>query len=298
MEIVEFDGLPCYNWVSQRNKDFHKYIPIERKHVIIFGQSKQGKSSTVNLMLNKEEAPIGINIVGETFQSEPYWDDKFCYWDTAGLNENDAGVFAQTAAAKALIQLLKLGIPYSAAIMVCGVNTLNNDSVKRNFVLFYETFLEHSIPFILAITMRDVIFAYEDEGWLQSQELYFEQLGFKRPGEQFRSVCLYSKPRAKLEGIPIPAVKDMWLSGMGNSRNRLRIILEDLPNITFNPSEHGHWTDRFRLMWNKMCDWFVPFKFFRLVNQAFKDFLKNLGFSDKEAHALALETEKVLKEKK
>jgi len=104
------------------------------KHILVFGQSRQGKSSLVNLMTGKDKyngAEVSPNVIGCTFTTEPYMNNNYCFWDTAGLNEQDSGCVANTDSTKNLISFIKDSRGFHAAIMVVSWNNFNSAATKQ-----------------------------------------------------------------------------------------------------------------------------------------------------------------------
>jgi len=153
-------------------------IPSGLKHILVFGQARQGKSSLINMMIGKDQAIVNDRVVGCSFSTEPYWNDEYCFWDTAGLNEQNQGTVNDKEAAKQLISFLKFSKGFHAAVMVVSVQNMSNEATKKNYDIFYNTVLESKIPIIIALTGRDSMFSSKDEKWLETQRPLIGKLGY------------------------------------------------------------------------------------------------------------------------
>ncbi|EIW86065.1 hypothetical protein CONPUDRAFT_140796 [Coniophora puteana RWD-64-598 SS2] len=64
-------------------------------NVVIFGETGAGKSSVVNLVLGRDEAPVNSSAIGVTFGAKSYSVDldgrSVRLFDTSGLDEGDEG---------------------------------------------------------------------------------------------------------------------------------------------------------------------------------------------------------------
>lgn len=87
------------------------YIKEGLKHILVFGQSRQGKSSIINMMTGRDVtngAIVSQNVIGSTFSTEPWINNEYCFWDTAGLNEQDDGLVRNKSSIKNLISFIKI----------------------------------------------------------------------------------------------------------------------------------------------------------------------------------------------
>ena len=140
----------------------------DRRKIIVFGSSGDGKSTVVNCILNHEDvltrpirAKSGSSAIGVTFESTKYkfkvksLDRKYAIVDTVGLNEADGGRVKSADALRKLTSLIvdqKKGI---AAVVMVMKHERIKDYHKKNYELFVEDIgnaKAQKVPRVLVIT--------------------------------------------------------------------------------------------------------------------------------------------------
>lgn len=282
-EIIE--GFNYYNTRTGTTLE----IPTGKKHILVFGQSRQGKSSIINMMTGKDilsGAEISQNIIGCTFTSEPWLNEEYCFWDTAGLNEQDEGFVTNKSSTRALIEFIRESKGFHAAIMVVSWNNVNSSVTKQNWDLFYDSFLGQRIPIIICITGRGIESSDEDQYWLHTQQDIFSNLGFKsKTGKDFKCV-VYSKDLSEIKKGNMRIIYDELRV---NSIELINTLLKD--NITeyYNPLDEMSWFDILKKMWNTIMKFLSLTKLMITVRNAFKDLLIKIGFSNDDAEEISKE---------
>jgi len=265
-------------------------IPTKLKHILIFGQSRQGKSSLINLLLDKNKdngASVSDKVTGCTFETEPYWNDEYCFWDTAGLNEQDNGGVMNSQATKNLIKFIKNSQGFHGAIMVVSWSNINNVSTKRNWDLFYDAFLSKRIPVIICITGRGIESAENDQKWIDEQSPIIEELGFVSPNNKATKCVIYSKDDSEISISILPIYKKY----KGISKSYVYQLLKyNVTNDYYNPLSEMNWFDLFKKLYNTIMGWFGLINLMVTVREGFKGLLIKLGFSDQEAADISKET--------
>ena len=128
-----------------------------RSNIILFGESGAGKSSVVNMLsTNEYTADTSSGAKGCTFESRNFDIDvgghPMTIWDTAGLDEGDAGRIPKSEAAVQLYKLLrKLSDGVSLLMFVMRAPRIKS-SVPQNWKLFHEIICQKKVPIIIVIT--------------------------------------------------------------------------------------------------------------------------------------------------
>jgi predicted GTPase len=170
--------IPSFSYYNSRTKTTIE-IPAGMKHILVFGQSRQGKSSIINMMTGRDKsngAEVSPNVIGCTFNTEPWLNEEYCFWDTAGLNEQDEGCLSNKVSTKNLIQFIRQSKGFHAAIMVVSWNNANSSVTKQNWDLFYDCFLDQRVPIIICITGRGIESSDQDQVWINEQQIIFNSL--------------------------------------------------------------------------------------------------------------------------
>jgi len=258
-------------------------IPGKLKHILVFGQARQGKSSIINLFLgldSKNGAPTSSSVVGCTFSTEPYWNDKYCLWDTAGLNEQSEGTVDNSLATKNLIKFIKECRGFHAAAMVVNCTNVNLASTKQNWALFYDSFLQQRIPVMIFITGRGIESADLDQEWINSQKTNFKNLGFTSTHSVPHKCVVYSKENSEISNTLRPvydALKEQ-------SRNFMETLLKiNVKDQYYNPVGESSWFDVLKRVWNTFVSILHMPHLQVTVREAFYHLLVRLGFAEIEA---------------
>jgi len=158
--------------------------PLPTKTVIVFGETKAGKTSMLNALLNRNN-PTSNQAIGCTVRSSrqtallngpvqlPAEAKDYIFWDTAGLNETEKGGVADDQAILKLTQLLQVtkgGI--NLLIFVARLGAVTN-TMKHNYTLFVETITKRKIPVLLVVTGCENC----DEDWAEHNARFYEGNG-------------------------------------------------------------------------------------------------------------------------
>ncbi|KAF9444548.1 hypothetical protein P691DRAFT_763294 [Macrolepiota fuliginosa MF-IS2] len=126
-------------------------------NIILFGETGSGKSSIVNMLsANERVADISSGAKGCTFKSHPFDIDilgqPMTIWDTAGLDEGDAGSVSKSDAIIELYKLVRnLSDGVSLLMFVMRAPRIKS-SVPQNWKFFQEIICQKKVPIVIAIT--------------------------------------------------------------------------------------------------------------------------------------------------
>jgi len=132
-------------------------MTTNKSNIILFGESGAGKSSVVNMLsTNEHTADISSGARGCTFESRSFDIDVLGHpttiWDTAGLDEGDAGRIPKSEAIVLLYKLLRsLSDGVSLLMFVMRAPRIKG-SVPQNWKLFYEIICQKKVPIVIVIT--------------------------------------------------------------------------------------------------------------------------------------------------
>jgi len=153
-----------------------------RSNIILFGKSGAGKSSMVNMLsTNKYTVDTSSRAKGCTLESRNFDIDvgghPMTIWDTAGLNEGNAGQIPKSEAVVQLYKLLrKLSDGVSLLMFVMRAPRIKS-SVPQNWKLFHEIICQKKVPIIIVITgleNKDNMdeWWWENKGAFQNYEIH------------------------------------------------------------------------------------------------------------------------------
>jgi len=284
--------IESFKYWSEDRKSYI-LIPSGLKHILVFGQSRQGKSSIINMMVsssnisNGSKAEVSDSVQGVSFSTEPFFTDKYCFWDTAGLNEQESGTVKNSEATKNLIKFVRDSKGFHGAIMVVSWNNLNSTNTKLNWDLFYDAFLDQRVPLLMCITQRGIESQHNDQKWIDEQTPKIDALGFKCSKVYGRCV-VYSKDLAEIEN---PILKEIYKDLREKSITYVNTLLSThISDNYFNPIDEECWFDIFKKCWNTIMK-FLNFKNLMItVRDAFRELLIKLGFSHDDADQISKET--------
>lgn len=131
-----------------------------KRNVVIFGESGSGKSSVINAITQTQLAKTSSDATGCTFSYQCYpveiSGQRYVLFDTAGLNEGNAGGVPAAKAEKELKRLLcGLMSPGSDGIgllVYCVRSTRARQALIRNYNLFYSVICRKKVPIVVVVT--------------------------------------------------------------------------------------------------------------------------------------------------
>ncbi|EIW86111.1 hypothetical protein CONPUDRAFT_160953 [Coniophora puteana RWD-64-598 SS2] len=148
-------------------------------NVVIFGETGAGKSSVVNLVLGRDEAPVNSSAIGVTFGAKPYSVDldgrSVRLFDTSGLDEGDEGSVSREDAIVQLYHLLtSLDDGISLLAFVMRAPRIKQAHVN-NWRIFCDVVCKQRVPAIIIITGLE----NEDpmSGWWTNNKGAFDRYG-------------------------------------------------------------------------------------------------------------------------
>ncbi|KAF9444442.1 hypothetical protein P691DRAFT_807355 [Macrolepiota fuliginosa MF-IS2] len=126
------------------------------RNIILFGETGVGKSSIVNMLSERDRATVSNDVTGCTFGSVEYSIDidsvEYVLWDTAGLNEGEAGSVPGDQALRNLRDLVwKLNEGVSL-LVYCIRGTRYRDILKVNYDLFTDIICQKKVPVVVVVT--------------------------------------------------------------------------------------------------------------------------------------------------
>jgi hypothetical protein len=153
-------------------------------NIIFFGESGSGKSSIINMIAGSSVAVVSSSVHGCTFTSARYAvnieGSQFNLYDTAGLDEGDAGTVPKNDAIIQLFRLLKSLDTGINLLVFCMRGPRIKDAAHKNWRLFHEVICRNQVPIIIAITgleQEEVM----DEWWVRNKGA-FQQYGMYPQG--------------------------------------------------------------------------------------------------------------------
>jgi len=132
---------------------------ILSKKILIIGEAGVGKSSMINVLVDKDVATVSDGAKGCTFQFKTHSyneaavaQESWNFIDTVGLNEAPGGTIDNKTAAKLLIDFMKRNRQgFHGIIMVMKKGRIS-ENFERNHNLFVRTMLNRQVPCILMIS--------------------------------------------------------------------------------------------------------------------------------------------------
>lgn len=108
------------------------------------------------MLSGRDVAQTSSNARGCTFKSELFCIDidgvSYNMWDTAGLDESNAGTVPTTEAILQLFRLLKNLETGVNLLAFCVRGSRIKDSVPKNWLLFHEIICQKKVPIVMLIT--------------------------------------------------------------------------------------------------------------------------------------------------
>ncbi|KIK68425.1 hypothetical protein GYMLUDRAFT_35838, partial [Collybiopsis luxurians FD-317 M1] len=127
-------------------------------NVIFFGSTGCGKSSVVNMLLDRQSdiAPTSSGAKGCTFDSTIYSatidGKKYQFFDTSGLDEGSMGTVVTKDALVKLYQLLRDLQDGISLLVYCMRGPRITETLERNYRVFYEGFCNRNVPVVIVVT--------------------------------------------------------------------------------------------------------------------------------------------------
>jgi GTPase SAR1 family protein len=135
---------------------FRKIENAASRNIVIFGETGTGKSSLINMLSDNEVATVSNLAVGGTFESTPYPitidGEHYTLWDTAGLNEGDAGSVPADAALDHLRDLVEKLHDGLSLLVYCIRGSRYRDIIKVNYDLFTKIICQGEVPVVIVVT--------------------------------------------------------------------------------------------------------------------------------------------------
>ncbi|OAX34833.1 hypothetical protein K503DRAFT_416746 [Rhizopogon vinicolor AM-OR11-026] len=173
-------GAPLLSDDNQEVQKVCTTIASPPINIIVFGESGVGKSSIINMITEEPAAAVSNQAVGCTYASTKYRATidgrEVMLYDTAGLNEADAGTVSSLKAIqnlRSLVDDLK-----TVNLLVCCIRgTRFRRIVADNYNIFCKSICGHArgpkVPIVLVITGLENEDNMDD--WWKENKAYFDQ---------------------------------------------------------------------------------------------------------------------------
>jgi len=151
-------------------------------NVIIFGESGVGKSSIINMLMGEPVAAVSNQAVGCTYASNKFRativGKEVMLYDTAGLNEAEAGTVSPEQAIQNLRSLVK-DLKTVNLLVYCIRGTRFRKIVADNYKIFCNTICggDRKVPVVLVITGLENEENMDD--WWKDNEVDFDEMEFR-----------------------------------------------------------------------------------------------------------------------
>ncbi|KAJ2917670.1 hypothetical protein MD484_g2739, partial [Candolleomyces efflorescens] len=204
------------------------------KNVVFFGQSGDGKSSIINMILGEDKAPTSRSAAGCTVECTGYphhlGGQDYVLWDTCGLNEGQHGTITDFKAVGGLYNLLRKFEDGVSLLVFCIHGGRVNEVAKRNWELFRNIICQQQVPTVMAITNLED----EDDmdGWWKENEAMFLAYGINPSGDTVGSgtgVACITASRGKKLGEGRYRFQDEY----DQSQTKIRNLI--VQNCRFSP---------------------------------------------------------------
>lgn len=171
-------------------------------NILVFGETGTGKSSIINMLIGHDVAKSSPDARGCTFTSRPYdlslaqadgTQKHYRIWDTAGLNEDEAGTVTPMQAIHNLLKLAEETRGRLHLLVYCIRATRYHDVIKDNYNLFYKFVAQQQVPIVLLITGCEN-FERMDKWWEENKSV------FGKYGLTFDGVGCITATRGKWKG--------------------------------------------------------------------------------------------------
>lgn len=257
----------------------------ESTRVLVFGSSGSGKTSML-VELTGENRPVGDGVLGvTTFNTSPFNavernGKTYVFFDTAGLNESDAGKVPGKQALKGLVKLLRDSKDgYNLLVHVIRILPRNTDLWKKNHDFFVNVVADKKIPTLLVFTgCEDFDPMYQ---WLANNEQDLRKLGLRNNG----AVCsCFHQPKASGGRAAMDKIYSSLRKESGSSVwKSIEKIALDVPYVIYKGES------QFVVVLKKAVNWLArlvfPKKTVFEINAAVRQLLLAMGFTvDEAAH--------------
>lgn len=138
-------------------------------NIVIFGETGVGKSSIINMLLGEDKAHVSDGGMGCTFKNDVYTvnidGSPFHLYDTAGLNEGQAGTLMGSAAISSLYKLIRCLSGGVSLLVFCMRAPRITDNTVKNYNIFYKAFCQSKVPIVIVVTGLENTEPVMDSWW-------------------------------------------------------------------------------------------------------------------------------------
>ncbi|OAX31252.1 P-loop containing nucleoside triphosphate hydrolase protein [Rhizopogon vinicolor AM-OR11-026] len=172
--------MSSHTVVNQDGQNVEPTIVSPPINIIVFGESGVGKSSVINMLTEEPVAAVSNQAVGCTYKSTKYRatidDREVVLYDTAGLNEAEAGTVSPQRAIHNLRSLVD-DLKTVNLLVYCIRGTRFREIVADNYNIFRKMICGREggprVPIVLVITGLENEDNMDD--WWKDNEAYFDQ---------------------------------------------------------------------------------------------------------------------------
>jgi len=144
-------------------------------NVILFGETGSGKSSVVNMLDGRPVARTSSGVSGCTFTSCPYLvsvrGKTMRLWDTAGLDEGEAGRVPNSESIVRLYELIQSLGSDGVSLLMFVMRPRFKESTLKNWKLFHEIICQEKVPIVIIVTGLEQEEEMEEWWWKNKGEL-------------------------------------------------------------------------------------------------------------------------------
>ncbi|KAF7982823.1 hypothetical protein HWV62_25768 [Athelia sp. TMB] len=191
LSLTELDeGEKAGPTSDERTKGFYDLEERKRANVIVFGQTGTGKSSLVNMIIQKNvgaaDAATSTSAVGCTTKRTDYDVDlvrsdgsetkPIKLWDTAGLNETSRGSVSTADAIADLYRLIQELNPAGISLLIYCVRGRIHETTVKNYNMCMN-FCRRKVPIVLVVTGLE----HEENrnDWWKENKQHFTEKGME-----------------------------------------------------------------------------------------------------------------------
>ncbi|KIK68426.1 hypothetical protein GYMLUDRAFT_237486 [Collybiopsis luxurians FD-317 M1] len=194
------------------------------RNILFFGSTGCGKSSIINMLLGRSDAPTSNGAKACTSYDNDYSfvldGREYRLFDTVGLDQGTAGTVTSNEALSQLYHLLynlKDGI---SLLVYCVQGPRCGPTFKRNYSIFYDGFCRKSVPIGLVVTGLEDQEPSMEEWWDQNHGVFMKHevhfnghacvtatLGKMKNGE-FENQARYDESKKALQDLIVQQCRD------------------------------------------------------------------------------------------